>query len=69
VDPQGYPVAVDPSNKYLLTFDQPTSTSSAIGVWSIDAVTGALTRVNSYAVGNSSSNSYAGGGFVVGKFQ
>jgi hypothetical protein len=67
-DPQGTPVAIDPSNKYLLTLDHPTSNSAAIGVWSIDAATGALSQVNSYSLG-SYSNTYAAGGFVVGKFQ
>jgi len=67
-DPQGTPVAVDPSNKYLLTLDHPTSNSSAIGVWLIDGSTGALTKVNSYSLGSCTST-YGAGGFVVGKFQ
>ena len=63
----GKPIAVDPSGKYLLTFDYPTQTTYAIDVFAIDSQTGALTKVNSYSLGSYSST-YSASGFVVGKF-
>ena len=63
----GTPDAIDPSGKYLLTFENPTQLTYAIGVFAIDANTGTLTRVGSYPLG-SYSNDYAPAGFIVAKF-
>jgi len=65
---QTSPQAVDPGGKYLLSLDQPTANTYAIGVWSIDVSSGELTRVGSYALG-SYSDSFQPHGLVVGVFQ
>ena len=63
----GTPEAIDPSGKYLLTFENPTQLTYAIGVFAIDANTGNLSRIGSYPLG-SYSNDYAPAGFIVAKF-